>query len=68
VNSSKDRTVEIEAYCLHATDAALLVEVDGEEIWIPKSQIDLSVSEVTGVGDRGTLVITRWIAQKKNLI
>lgn len=58
-----------EAVCKKATDNALLVEVDGEEIWIPQSQI-LADSEVYDDDENsiGTLVITEWIATKKGLL
>lgn len=53
---------------LHETDAAILVNLDGEEIWIPKSQI-LDESEVFDMDSSGgTLVITEWIAMEKELI
>lgn len=49
------------------TDNAILVEIDGNDVWIPKSQINAD-SQVNGEGDVGTLVISEWIATKKNLI
>lgn len=49
-----------------ATDKAILVEVDGEEAWIPQSQID-DESEVWKDGDEGTLVIPLWLAEAKGL-
>jgi hypothetical protein len=48
------------------TDAALLVDVDGEETWFPKSHIS-EESEVQHEGDAGTLIVTRWIAEQKGL-
>lgn len=48
------------------TDAALLVNVEGEEIWIPKSQID-DDSEVYKKDTEGTLVIPRWLAEEKGI-
>jgi len=45
---------------------ALLVEIDEEEYWIPQSQI-VDDSEVWKKGDEGELVITDWIAGKKDL-
>jgi hypothetical protein len=45
------------------TEAALLVEIEGEEFWIPKSQID-DDSEVYKMGTDGTLVISAWFAEK----
>ena len=50
------------------TELALLCFFrEGEEIWIPKSQL-LPESEVQTRGDVGTLVITRWIAMKNGLL
>lgn len=49
------------------TESALLVNIEGEEIWIPKSQID-DDSEVYKKDTSGTLVITEWIAKQKGLV
>jgi hypothetical protein len=49
------------------TDKALLcLFPDGEEHWIPKSQID-DDSEVYREGDVGKLVVSQWIAEQKGL-
>lgn len=50
----------------HETEKALLVDIDGEEKWIPKSQIH-DDSEVYENGHEGTLVITGWFAKKEGL-
>lgn len=50
----------------HATAKALLCVIDGDEVWIPQSQID-DDSEVWKAGDKGTLVISDWIATQKGL-
>lgn len=50
----------------HETDQALLCEIHGEKVWIPKSQIT-DDSEVYEAGTEGDLVITHWIAEKKGL-
>jgi hypothetical protein len=55
-----------DATCLKATDAAILVEVDGTEYWIPQSQVTED-SEIWKEGDTGTLVITDFIAEQKGL-
>lgn len=49
------------------SEKALLVEIGFEDFWIPFSQID-DDSEVYQRGDEGTIIITRWIAEKKGLI
>lgn len=60
--------VEVEARVIAKTDMALLVEVDGEEVWIPLSQIDEDASDLgegSKRGDRGLLVIPEWLAEEK---
>lgn len=59
--------MKLDATALRSTDKALLVEVDGEELWIPHSQID-DDSEVYREGDAGQLVISEWIAKQKGLV
>lgn len=49
------------------TEKALLCDIEGEEIWIPKSQITDN-SEVLEKGDKGMLIITQWIASEKGLV
>ena len=60
-------TASFEAKCTKETAAAIFVEVDGEEMWIPKSQVD-DDSEVYGAGHEGKLVITEWIAKQKGIV
>jgi hypothetical protein len=48
------------------TQMALLCNVEGEEIWIPKSQI-ADESEVYKLDTDGELVITEWFAEKEGL-
>jgi hypothetical protein len=48
-------------------EGAILCEIEGEEIWIPKSQIHED-SEVYAKGTDGDLIITEWIAGKKGLL
>ena len=49
------------------SDDALLVVIEGAEVWIPKSQIT-DDSEVYKFGHTGTLVITEFIAIEKGLV
>ena len=58
---------DIEAEAVHETDSALLVEIEGEQHWVPKSQI-LDDSEVWENGDKGKLIITEWFAKKRDLL
>jgi hypothetical protein len=46
------------------TDSALLIIIDGEEEWVPKSVIH-DDSEVYEEGGEGTLVVEDWFARKK---
>jgi len=49
------------------TDMALLISVDGDEYWIPKSQID-DDSEVYKHPTEGVLIISEWLAIQKGLV
>ena len=64
-----------DVYCKHETEKALLVTIQGEDYWLPKSQVhgagleehpqaevfdDLANSE-------GTIVLSQWIAGEKGL-
>lgn len=51
----------------HETPSAILVVVDEEPIWFPKTQID-DESEVWREGHEGTLIVSEWIAKQKGLI
>lgn len=48
------------------TDLSLLIEIEGEDYWVPHSQI-MADSEVTDEGDTGTLLVTTWWAEKVEL-
>ncbi len=54
--------------CKHMTDKALLCVIHDEEMWIPLSQVhdDSEVFNDTSACE-GTLIITKWIAEQKNL-
>jgi hypothetical protein len=52
--------------CTYSTPKAIKVTIEDEEHWIPQSQVH-DDSEVYKTGQRGTLVITRWIAQQRGL-
>lgn len=56
-----------DVFCLRATDKAIQVVIDDQTHWIPQSQVH-DDSEVYRVGQRGTLVITQWIAQQRGLV
>jgi hypothetical protein len=50
-----------------ASEKALLCVIDGDEHWIPKSQIS-DDSEVYDRGHKGKLVITHWLAKQRELV
>jgi hypothetical protein len=50
-------TIEIELK--HETDRAYLVDNDGEDVWVPKSQCEY---------DNGELQIPEWLAKDKGLV
>ena len=68
-DSDNARTVTIEdVRAIRSTDKALLCDIPGHgEMWIPQTQIH-DDSEVYREGDVGKLVITRWIAEQKDLV
>jgi hypothetical protein len=49
-----------------ATDMALLCVIDGEEVWIPRSQVADGGDYSEGDSDL-TLSVTRWFADKEDL-
>jgi hypothetical protein len=55
------------AEAIKETAMALLCEIDGKQVWIPKSQID-DDSEVWEEGQSGELIINEWLAKEKGLI
>ena len=50
-----------------ASKLALSCIINGQRFWIPQSQIH-DDSEVYKMCDRGTLVITFWLAKEKGLV
>ena len=61
-----DKYVELEVLVKHQTDKAVLVEVDGEEVWIPWSQVEDNGEEFKN-GYEGIMYVTRWFADKEEL-
>lgn len=60
--------------CMHRSSkkdeksqGAILVNCKGHEYWIPVTQL-APMSEVTDTGDKGILVIKRWIAEQKKFL
>ena len=56
-----------DVYAKKKTARALICVIDGDEYIIPDSQI-MDDSEIWEEGQTGDLVITDWIAKKKELL
>jgi hypothetical protein len=54
------------AKVIRTTEKAILVDLDGEERWVPQSCVHAD-SEVWKEGQEGELVLTRWFADKEGL-
>lgn len=67
-DESDYRDVELEdVEAIGTTDKAVLCVIEGKKHWIPQSQIRQD-SEVWKQGDKGTLIISQWIAEQKELL
>lgn len=55
--------IRYQARCKAETEKAILVTIENEEYWIPKSQC----GEYPEEGWFGTIEITDWIARQKGL-
>ncbi len=54
-------------HVVRSTANAILIEADGDQIWVPRSQID-DDSEVWWPGQDGTLIVSDWWARQKGLV
>lgn len=55
--------------CKKETDMALLCVIDGEDVWIPKSQVHDDSEVFDGANNAtGKLVVSEWIATQKGLV
>lgn len=61
-----DETVEIDVdRFVRETEKALLVEIDGEQHWLPKSQLlDIDSDD----NESGTVTVRHWLAVEKGLV
>lgn len=64
--SKEKEYAEFSAECIAETPQALLVIIDGEKHWVPKSVIS-DDSAVQGRDDTGTLIVKTWFAEKVGL-
>jgi hypothetical protein len=66
-----DTEIEIEGVVKAETDAAFLVEYEGDEQWLPKSQIDWVEPDDDAVAMRErrmTFYVPRWLMVKKGWV
>jgi hypothetical protein len=56
-----------DARVIRETDKALLVEVEGHEVWCPKSVIDDDSEVFSAKHGEGELVVASWWAEKEGL-
>lgn len=50
------------------TEKAILVEIEGEKVWIPKGEIAEESEVWSKKNGKGTLIISEWIAREKGLV
>ena len=62
----REEPVLVEGVIVKETEAAILLCTDplGEDIWLPKSQIDYN----GGMGDEVTVSMAEWLAEDKGFI
>jgi len=61
--NDRKRVAHENTTCKRQTQAAILVTIQGQDVWVPQSAID-DDSEVYREGTSGRLVIKAWIAQR----
>jgi len=49
------------------TDKAILVELEGEEYWVPKSVISEDSEVWSRESESGTLIVEKWWARKNGV-
>ena len=62
-----DLPVTLSGRLLREGGMAILCEIDGQQVWVPRSQL-LVGTTVQRVGDHGQIVIPRWLAINLQLI
>lgn len=63
---SRETTIVVVELVKVETAKAFLMEIDGKDYWIPKSQVE--DADAIGEGFSGDVEITTWIAGEKNLL
>ncbi len=54
-------------YVMAETDHAILVEIEGEKVWVPKSQMHEDSEVYSRESGSGELLVTEWWAKKRGL-
>ncbi len=49
------------------SEKAILVDIDGEKTWVPKSQISEDSEVYSKKSGGGELIVTRWWAEQRGL-
>lgn len=63
-----DDTVRFEIESVEVeTERAILVEIEGEKVWVPKSQIHDDSEVYSKRSGGGVLIVSRWWAEQKGL-
>lgn len=63
---SQNEVVEVSGTYIHDTDKGLCLEVEGEEIWWPKSQVDVRDGRFEK-DQIVTMLTPKWLAEDKGL-
>lgn len=53
-----------DCFVKHETGAAILIRYQGNEFWVPKSQLDDDYPKYY----RGTIFVTLWFAEKEDIV
>jgi len=57
--------VEVECERVRESDAAVLIDVGGTEVWIPLSQVKAMHFNQEG---KGSIEVAEWLAEKRGLV
>lgn len=64
-----DETIEFDVEKVkHETSKAILVEIEGDEHWVPKSQISDDSEVFSREHGEGTLIVSQWWAEQEGLV
>lgn len=58
--------VEFKGTVKHETVAAVLAVIDGKEVWLPKSKVE--ITPVSGLSNKFEFQMPEWLAVEKELV